>query len=33
VVRRGAHTDYGSHQFDVRAADHNLSTVGTYRGA
>jgi uncharacterized glyoxalase superfamily protein PhnB len=26
-------TDYGSHQFDVRDADGNLWTVGTYRGA
>ncbi|MGY1594555.1 VOC family protein [Geodermatophilus sp. SYSU D00708] len=26
-------TDYGSHQFDVRDADGNLWTLGTYRGA
>lgn len=25
-------TDYGSHQFDVRDADGNLWSVGTYRG-
>jgi uncharacterized glyoxalase superfamily protein PhnB len=33
-VSRELHdTDYGSHQFDVRDADGNLWTVGTYRGA
>jgi uncharacterized glyoxalase superfamily protein PhnB len=26
-------TVYGSHQFDVRDADANLWTLGTYRGA
>ncbi|MFN2555451.1 MAG: VOC family protein [Nitriliruptorales bacterium] len=34
VVLRELHdTDYGSHQFDIRDADGNLWTVGTYRGA
>ena len=33
-VRQELHdTDYGSHQFDIRDADGNLWTVGTYRGA
>lgn len=33
-VLHGLHdTDYGSHQFDVRDADGNLWTIGTYRGA
>jgi uncharacterized glyoxalase superfamily protein PhnB len=33
-VRQGLRdTDYGSHQFDIRDADGNLWTVGTYRGA
>lgn len=26
-------TDYGSHEFDVRDADGNLWSIGTYRGA
>ncbi|HYN94128.1 MAG TPA: VOC family protein [Pilimelia sp.] len=33
VLREPYDTDYGSHQFDVRDADGNLWTVGTYRGA
>ncbi len=33
VLRELHDTDYGSHQFDVRDADGNLWTVGTYRGA
>lgn len=33
VVRQLHDTDYGSHQFDIRDADGNLWTVGTYRGA
>lgn len=34
VVLRDLHdTEYGSHQFDVRDADGNLWTMGTYRGA
>jgi uncharacterized glyoxalase superfamily protein PhnB len=33
VVRELHDTDYGSHQFDVRDADGNLWSVGTYRGA
>ena len=33
-IRRALHdTDYGSHQFDIRDADGNLWTLGTYRGA
>jgi uncharacterized glyoxalase superfamily protein PhnB len=32
VLRDVHDTDYGSHQFDVRDADGNLWTVGTYRG-
>jgi uncharacterized glyoxalase superfamily protein PhnB len=33
VLRELHDTDYGSHQFDVRDADGNLWTLGTYRGA
>lgn len=33
VLRELHDTDYGSHQFDIRDADGNLWTVGTYRGA
>jgi uncharacterized glyoxalase superfamily protein PhnB len=33
VLREPHDTDYGSHQFDIRDADGNLWTVGTYRGA
>lgn len=33
VLRALHDTDYGSHQFDIRDADGNLWTVGTYRGA
>lgn len=33
VIRELHDTDYGSHQFDIRDADGNLWTVGTYRGA
>ena len=33
VLREVHDTDYGSHQFDLRDADGNLWTVGTYRGA
>jgi len=33
VLRELHDTDYGSHQFDVRDADGNLWTMGTYRGA
>lgn len=33
VIRALHDTDYGSHQFDIRDADGNLWTVGTYRGA
>lgn len=32
VIRALHDTDYGSHQFDIRDADGNLWTVGTYRG-
>jgi uncharacterized glyoxalase superfamily protein PhnB len=33
VLRQLHDTDYGSHQFDIRDADGNLWTIGTYRGA
>ena len=33
VLQKVHDTHYGSHQFDVRDAEGNLWTVGTYRGA